>query len=40
MEEAREFIAERCRFEFGKEPSEREIVATFKEIDTNNDNFI
>ena len=30
LEEAREFIVERCKFEFGKDPSESEILTTFK----------
>ena len=40
VQEARLFIAERCKFEFGKDPSEEEINETFKKIDTNKDNFI
>ena len=40
MDEAREFIEQRCKFEFGKEPSEEEIAQTFKKIDTNKDNYI
>ena len=40
MQEAREFIVERCKFEFGKDPSEEETIATFREIDTNKDGFI
>ena len=30
LEEAREFIVERCKFEFGKDPSESEILTTFR----------
>ena len=40
MAEAREFIVQRCKFEFGKEPTEEEINETFVKIDTNRDNFI
>ena len=29
MEEAREFIEQRCKFEFGKDPTEEEIAETF-----------
>ena len=40
LQEAREFIEQRCKFEFGKEPTEEEISKTFSSIDTNKDNFI